>query len=142
MRQVLALMEYPQLIKTIPDAFPSDVLERVKVLMKSVGSTGAYSHSQGIPAIRDAVARYIEQRDGFSSSSKQIFLTNGASDGVHRALACIISSANVGVMIPVPQYPLYSAAITLLNGVAVPYYLDENQGWSLTVTAFALKPIL
>jgi aspartate/methionine/tyrosine aminotransferase len=36
-------------------------------------------------------------------------------------------------MIPIPQYPLYSALITLLNGQAVPYYLDEKKGWGLDV---------
>jgi alanine transaminase len=36
-------------------------------------------------------------------------------------------------MIPTPQYPLYSASITLLNGAQVGYYLDEETGWSLSV---------
>ncbi len=35
-------------------------------------------------------------------------------------------------MIPIPQYPLYSATITLLGGCQVPYHLDEESGWKLT----------
>lgn len=36
-----------------------------------------------------------------------------------------------GVLVPIPQYPLYSAAIQLLNGSLVGYYLKEETGWSL-----------
>jgi len=34
-------------------------------------------------------------------------------------------------MIPIPQYPLYSAQMTLEKGTLIPYYLDEEKGWSL-----------
>ncbi len=34
-------------------------------------------------------------------------------------------------MIPIPQYPLYSAAITLYGGAIIPYYLNEEKGWQL-----------
>ena len=36
-------------------------------------------------------------------------------------------------MVPIPQYPLYCALITLFNGTIVPYYLDESKGWALDV---------
>jgi glutamate--glyoxylate aminotransferase len=38
---------------------------------------------------------------------------------------------NDGVLVPIPQYPLYSATCTLLDGALVPYYLDEESGWGL-----------
>ena len=38
-----------------------------------------------------------------------------------------------GIMIPIPQYPLYSASIPLYGGTAVPYYLDEANGWGLSI---------
>ena len=38
---------------------------------------------------------------------------------------------NDGVLVPIPQYPLYSATCTLLDGSLVPYHLDEDQGWGL-----------
>ena len=40
---------------------------------------------------------------------------------------------NDGVLVPIPQYPLYSATCTLLDGALVPYYLDEASGWGLDV---------
>jgi alanine transaminase len=36
-------------------------------------------------------------------------------------------------MIPIPQYPLYSASVALNGGTIVPYYLDEDKGWQLDI---------
>lgn len=48
-------------------------------------------------------------------------------------LQTLLTGKQDGVMIPVPQYPLYSASIALNNGTAVPYYLDEEKGWQLNI---------
>jgi alanine transaminase len=53
-------MEYPALIELAPHAFPADVIQRAKELQAEIGSIGAYSHSQGIPFIRQNVAKFIE----------------------------------------------------------------------------------
>jgi aspartate/methionine/tyrosine aminotransferase len=44
-------------------------------------------------------------------------------------------------MVPIPQYPLYCALITLFNGTIVPYYLDESKGWALDVSGELAIPI-
>jgi alanine transaminase len=43
----------------------------------------------------------------------------------------LIRNPNDGIMIPIPQYPLYSAQMTLESGTLVPYYLDEESGWTI-----------
>eukprot|EP00461_Guttulinopsis_vulgaris_P002994 UN02995 len=48
-------------------------------------------------------------------------------------LQSIITNENDGVLTPIPQYPLYSATMQLLNAKLVGYYLDEANGWSLSV---------
>lgn len=53
-------MEWPELAKLAPDAFPEDVRERAKELSAEIGSIGAYSHSQGVPIIRKNVAAFIQ----------------------------------------------------------------------------------
>ena len=53
-------MEWPDLAKLAPNAFPKDVIERAKELSAEIGSVGAYTHSQGIPFIRKNVAKYIQ----------------------------------------------------------------------------------
>ncbi|KAI8850840.1 pyridoxal phosphate-dependent transferase [Chytridium lagenaria] len=113
--------------------FKGDAIERAKRYLGGVGSTGAYSHSQGIPIIRQDVAKFIEARDGYPSNADHIFLTAGASPAVQLVLQTLIAHQNVGIMIPIPQYPLYTASIDLFNGKAVPYYLDEEKDWGMSV---------
>jgi alanine transaminase len=45
----------------------------------------------------------------------------------------IVSDPSVGVLIPIPQYPLYTASLALNSARAVPYYLEEHDDWSLDV---------
>lgn len=131
-RQVLALLQYPNLINDpmVKSLFKPDAIERAQLLLKEIGSVGAYSHSKGVPYIRKSVARFIEERDGFSADPESIYLTTGASAGVSNLLCTIAEDKNSGVLIPIPQYPLYSASLTLVNATAVPYYLDEAKGWA------------
>ncbi|ORY54165.1 putative alanine aminotransferase [Leucosporidium creatinivorum] len=135
LRQMAALTEYPDLID-FPEStkiFPADVLARAKRTIEEIGSTGAYSHSMGVPAIRKRVAKFIEERDGHPASPDKIFLTAGASTGVSNLLQVLISSPSDGVLIPIPQYPLYTAALALNEARAVPYYLQESAEWGLDV---------
>lgn len=64
---------------------------------------------------------------------EHIFLTSGASTGVSNVLQVLISHDNCGVLIPIPQYPLYTAAIALNEAHAIPYYLQEEKAWSMNV---------
>lgn len=45
-------------------------------------------------------------------------------------LSIFCRGPETGVLIPIPQYPLYTATLALNNSQALPYYLDENSGWS------------
>ena len=47
----------------------------------------------------------------------------------------MIRNSNDGIIIPIPQYPLYSALLTLGNGELLPYYLDEERNWGLDAEA-------
>jgi aspartate/methionine/tyrosine aminotransferase len=93
---------------------------------------GAYSDSKGVRFIREAVADFIRERDGIGVDPEAVYLTDGASKGVQTALRILISGPQDGIMIPIPQYPLYSATITLYEGKQVGYYLDEGHDWKLS----------
>lgn len=111
--------------------YPSDAIERAKKISQFCPSIGAYSTSNGLFQVRKSVVEFIEKRDGFPSEINSIYLTNGASEGIARIMNAIISHSNVGIMIPVPQYPLYTATLSMLNGKPVEYYLDESEAWGL-----------
>lgn len=135
-RQVLALCDLPaECGVDHPDAhrmFPADVLERAREYREAIGpaGTGAYTHSQGLTLFRQHVADYIAKRDGHPSYPGDIFLSNGASAAIQNVLTALIACDRDGIMIPIPQYPIYSALITLLGGRQVGYELDEEAGWA------------
>jgi aspartate/methionine/tyrosine aminotransferase len=133
LRQVLALCQYPALIDHAAELFPADVIATAGGLLRGTRhGLGAYSDSKGVRFIREAVASFIHERDGIPVDPEAIYLTDGASKGVQTALRILISGPQDGVMIPIPQYPLYSATITLYEGKQVGYYLDEGHDWRLS----------
>ncbi|KAK5105715.1 hypothetical protein LTR62_002350 [Meristemomyces frigidus] len=133
-RQVTSLLENPALLECQDlleqnAGYQSDVFERARRLLKDVKSVGAYSQSQGAPGIRQSVADFIERRDGYPADKELIYLCAGASAGVNSLMNVICASPNTGVLVPIPQYPLYTATLALLNAKVVPYYLDEGTAW-------------
>ena len=139
-RQVLSILEYPPLleneevlIKSL--GYKQDVTDRARWLLSEVKSVGAYSQSQGVPAIRNSVASYIERRDGYPSDPANIFLSAGASSGVNTLMNVICAKPETGILVPIPQYPLYTATLAVLNARCVPYYLDESKAWGTDLSA-------
>lgn len=133
LRQVLALTAYPGLIETAPGLFPSDAIAAARRFLDGAKSgIGAYSESKGVRLVREAVAAFISRRDGIPADADSIYLTDGASTGVQTALRLLIAGPHDGIMTQTPQYPLYSASISLYDGVRVPYYPEESKGWSIT----------
>jgi alanine transaminase len=137
-REVLALCNHPNLLEReeIKSLFSTDAIARAKKILSMIPgrATGAYSHSQGIKGLRDEIAAGIASRDGFPANADDIFLTNGASPGVHMMMQLLIRNNRDGIMCPIPQYSLYSASLALHGGALVPYYLDESSGWGLEVS--------
>jgi alanine transaminase len=114
--------------------FPADVVQRAREVREAIGSggTGAYTSSQGVLQFRRDVANFIAARDRHPSYSGNIFLTNGASTAIELVLTTLISSDFDGIMIPIPQYPIYSALIAKLAGRQIGYELDESNSWAAT----------
>jgi alanine transaminase len=139
-RQVLALADLPEALGVdhpfAPKLFPADAIRRAREIKKGLDGhgTGAYTHSKGTKYFRVDVANFIRDRDGgLESDPEDIFLTNGASAGIVMVLNALIANENCGVMIPIPQYPIYSASIDQLNGQQIGYYLNEDNAWELNM---------
>ncbi|MBC8503914.1 MAG: aminotransferase class I/II-fold pyridoxal phosphate-dependent enzyme [Anaerolineales bacterium] len=155
-RQVLSLVEDPskiqrerqlkQLFEESPvselkddDFISDDVLDLSEQITRMTkNGTGAYTESKGFDFIREAIAEFIDKRDdvegsgGVKSDPEKIFLTTGASGGVKYVIDLLIADPNDGIMIPIPQYPLYSASIKKAGGVQVDYYPDEDSDWTFS----------
>ncbi|CAC5409835.1 GPT [Mytilus coruscus] len=126
-RQVIALCAYPELLTS--QEFPADAKERAKRILAGCrgGSIGSYSGSPGVEVIRQDIAAYITKRDDVPSKSEDVILCTGASDGIKTILSMLMTgktgNERAGIMIPVSQYPLYSATLTEYN--AQPMILHE-----------------
>jgi len=138
LRQVVALCTFPDLLET--SNFPEDAKSRARAILDGCKghSIGAYSDSMGVEIIRKHIATYIQERDGgIPADFENIFLSTGASDGIKSVMKLLMTGRNdqqAGVMIPIPQYPLYTATIAEYNAYPVPYYLNESNKWSLDVS--------
>ncbi|CAL1678306.1 unnamed protein product [Lasius platythorax] len=138
LRQVLTLTVSPKLLDD--PSYPEDAKKRARSVLNGCngGSVGSYSESAGIEVIRKHVAHYIQQRDGgIPCDYRNIILSNGATDGIKSFLKLfneIIDDKPSGVLIPIPQYPLYSATLAEFGLAQIGYYLDEDNKWSLEVS--------
>lgn len=136
-RQVLALVSYPALLDD--PKFPEDTKKRAREILAGCrgGSVGSYTDSPGIEYIRKHVAEYIQKRDGGVPCDWQnVVLSAGASDGIKAVMKLLINDQGgkkPGVMVPIPQYPLYSATIAEFNMSLISYYLNEEKNWGLDV---------
>jgi len=134
LRQVVAACAFPELIDS--SGLPSDVKDHAKKILAGCkgGSSGSYSDSAGIEVIRQNVAKYITKRDGHPAKVENIILCAGASEGI-RAMMKILNykedGRRPGMLIPIPQYPLYTASLAEYNMEASGYYLDESRNWAL-----------
>ncbi|VDM25604.1 unnamed protein product [Toxocara canis] len=137
-REVLACVSNPTLLDS--GNYKKDVVEHARVILNGCGghSAGAYSQSNGIEIIRQHVAEYITRRDGgIPSDPENIVLSGGASEGIRNVLKLFInhdSPRKTGVMIPIPQYPLYSASVEEFGLGQVGYYLEEEKNWALEIS--------
>ncbi|KAI0173805.1 pyridoxal phosphate-dependent transferase [Pestalotiopsis sp. NC0098] len=137
-RQVLSLLENPLLLEHEDVlinslGYKTDVISRAKWLLSQVGSVGAYSASAGVPAIKESIAKFLEKRDGFAADPAHVYLSAGASSGVNTLLHTICAGPDTGILVPIPQYPLYTASLSVLDATCVPYYLDESSNWGTSL---------
>jgi len=138
LRQVQALVSYPDLLES--PQFPADAKDRAQRILNSCkgNSIGSYTDSPGLEVVRKDVAAYITDRDeGIPCDFKNIYLSNGASDSIKFIMKLLMkpySESRAGVMIPIPQYPLYTATIAEYDAAQIPYYLNEDKGWGLDIS--------
>ncbi|KAH8421502.1 hypothetical protein KR009_010082, partial [Drosophila setifemur] len=137
LRQQLMALTFETRLLDSPD-YPEDVKKRANAILNGCQgqSVGSYTDSAGLEVVRRQVVDYIVRRDnGIAADWQNIYLTAGASPGIKTILSLINTDVNgkpPGVMVPIPQYPLYSATISEYGMTKVDYYLEEQSGWSLS----------
>jgi len=95
-------MVYPELVNS--SLISDDCKNRIKLYGQTLKSPiGAYTgNSKGWGYIRKTIANFIEHRDGVEADPNEIYLTNGASEGVRIAFKMLIREKNDGIFVPIP----------------------------------------
>jgi alanine-synthesizing transaminase len=104
---------------------PDEILKHV---IHNLPTAQGYTDSQGIYPARVAVAQYYQQRGILSAGADDVYIGNGVSELILMSLQALLDNGDE-VLIPSPDYPLWTAAVNLAGGKAVHYRCDEEQDW-------------
>jgi alanine-synthesizing transaminase len=112
-----------------PGAFGFDAPEEIlrDVLLK-LPESQAYSDSKGLFNARKAVMHETQRVGVKGVGINDIYLGNGVSELIVMAMQALLNSGDE-VLVPAPDYPLWTAAVTLSGGTAVHYRCDEDADW-------------
>lgn len=106
------------------------MIEWAEDLIYKVGKfLGACTLTKGILGIRQDVAEFIKERDG-EDCDIYIYLTDDATFAIMQVLSLFAKDKNTGVLLPIPQYTLYTVLLTMYDLELVSYYLNEEDRWS------------
>lgn len=104
---------------------PDDILKDV---IYQLPSAQGYTDSQGIYSARVAVMQYYQQMGIKHIQIKDIYLGNGVSELIMLSMQALLNNGDE-VLLPAPDYPLWTAAVNLSSGTAVHYRCDEQADW-------------
>lgn len=103
--------------------------EILKDMISNLPDAQGYSDSKGITSARRAVSQYYETEGIMDIRSDDIFIGNGVSEMISMVLQALLDDGDE-VLIPSPDYPLWTGATTLSGGNAVHYRCVEEEGWA------------
>jgi alanine-synthesizing transaminase len=111
-----------------PGLFGFEVPEHVRAaLLNNIDRSGAYCHQQGLAAARAAIAAQQQARGVSSANARHVFIGNGVSELIDMSLRALLD-VDDEVLLPSPDYPLWSAATVLNDGKAVYYPCPATRG--------------
>lgn len=102
--------------------------EIVRDMILNMGNAAGYTDSKGMFAPRKAIMHYTQEQKISGVTIDDIYLGNGASELIVMAVNALLNHGDE-VLVPAPDYPLWTAAITLSGGTAVHYVCDEQADW-------------
>jgi len=112
-----------------PAAFGFEAPEEILVdVVRTLPESQGYADSQGLLSARTAIVQSYQTRGLDISDPDDVWLGNGVSELIQVALQALLNDGDE-VLIPAPDYPLWTASTTLAGGRAVHYLCDESEGW-------------
>ena len=112
-----------------PAPFGFEAPEEILVdVIRNLPNAQGYSDSQGLLSARTAIVQHYQQRGIDTVDVDDIWLGNGVSELISLALQAMLDNGDE-VLVPAPDYPLWTATTSLAGGRPVHYLCDEKSGW-------------
>jgi alanine-synthesizing transaminase len=102
--------------------------EIIQNVIRNLPASAGYSDSKGILPARRAILQDAQQKNIAGVTLDDIYLGNGASELIVIALQALLNAGD-SVLLPAPDYPLWTAATHLAGGIPLHYICDEQNGW-------------
>ncbi|MDO4521871.1 MAG: pyridoxal phosphate-dependent aminotransferase [Eubacteriales bacterium] len=102
--------------------------EVVKDMMANLTETQGYSDSRGLFSARKAIMQYCQIKKIPNVTMEDIYLGNGVSEMITMSMQGLLNNGDE-ILVPAPDYPLWTGAVTLAGGNAVHYICDEQSDW-------------
>lgn len=106
-------------------AAPEEILQDV---IRNMDSASGYTDSKGLFAARKAIMHYTQQKNIQGVTIDDIIIGNGVSELIVMAMQALLNNGDQ-ILVPMPDYPLWTAAVNLAGGTARHYVCDEQTGW-------------
>jgi alanine-synthesizing transaminase len=104
---------------------PEEILQDV---IRNLSAASGYCDSKGLFAARKAIMHYTQEKHIPNVQMDDIYIGNGVSELIMLAMQALLEN-NDEVLVPAPDYPLWTAAVSLAGGVARHYICDEQSDW-------------
>ena len=104
---------------------PQELLDRMN---ENLSSTEGYSDSKGLLSARQAIVKYSRKKGIEGVTEDDVYTGNGVSELITLSMQGLLNSGDE-ILVPSPDYPLWTASVTLAGGAAVHYVCDENAEW-------------
>ena len=97
-------------------------------MIRNLPTSSGYSDSKGVFSARKAVMHYTQEKGVVGVGLDDIYIGNGASELIVMATQALLNDGDE-VLLPAPDYPLWTAAVSLSGGTPVHYVCDEQNAW-------------
>ena len=102
--------------------------EIVQDMIRNLPNAAGYTDSKGLFAPRKAIVHYTQQKHVKGVTVDDVYLGNGASELITMSMNALLNDGDE-VLIPAPDYPLWTASVALSGGTPVHYLCDEANDW-------------
>jgi len=110
--------------------FGFDPPEEIQLdMIRNLSNASAYSDSKGIFAARKAIMQYCQEKGIQGVALDDVYTGNGVSELIVLSMNALLNDGDE-VLVPAPDYPLWTAAVSLSSGTPVHYLCDESKDWA------------